>query len=453
MSSRITDKEVEALFSNTDPKKKTLTESLGQQGAGRLIAKKLSCGSVAYRFKYYRDRKTPVEITIGRYQEKRLKSKAGITTAEARRKAVFYSQQKQQGIDPQEYIEEQKAEAERARRKAEAEARRGTFRQLLDVYVEDMKKNKKRSCESVEADLHRYVVKPFPHLMKAHARDIEPEDITDILRRMAARDLKATINRVRSYLHRAFKVGAQAHLDPVMQASDDAVNFELKHNPVSIVPRKTEYERALDRHLSEDEILRFWNSMHKYMALHTVNLFRLMFALGGQRPKETLSASWECYDLEERLLILPPELTKNKREHIVPLNNLAMEILNEQRIVAGHCKYPFPLMCGSGFVVDKHMRLDSLNTSVRRYIEGEQIEHFTPRDIRRTCKTLMGKIQISKEIRDRIHNHALNDVSSRHYDRYDYIPEKTEALKSWDLFIRSIIEPGRNVVVLARHAG
>ncbi|MGL4712711.1 MAG: hypothetical protein ACRCWP_09180, partial [Shewanella sp.] len=54
------------------------------------------------------------------------------------------------------------------------------------------------------------------------------------------------------------------------------------------------------------------------------------------------------------------------------------------------------------------------------------------RDIRRTCKTLMGELGISKELRDRIQNHALNDVSSKHYDRYDYMPEKREAMRKWE---------------------
>ena len=39
------------------------------------------------------------------------------------------------------------------------------------------------------------------------------------------------------------------------------------------------------------------------------------------------------------------------------------------------------------------------------------------RDLRRTWKTLAGKAGVSKEIRDRIQNHALHDASSKSYDR------------------------------------
>jgi hypothetical protein len=44
--------------------------------------------------------------------------------------------------------------------------------------------------------------------------------------------------------------------------------------------------------------------------------------------------------------------------------------------------------------------------------------------LRRTWKTLAGNAGISKEMRDRLQNHSKGDVSSRHYDRYDYLVER-----------------------------
>jgi hypothetical protein len=63
----------------------------------------------------------------------------------------------------------------------------------------------------------------------------------------------------------------------------------------------------------------------------------------------------------------------------------------------------------------------------------------TNRDLRRTWKTLAGKAGISKEIRDRIQNHALQDVSSKSYDRWNYMPEKRAAMKEWDQFVRALL--------------
>ena len=56
----------------------------------------------------------------------------------------------------------------------------------------------------------------------------------------------------------------------------------------------------------------------------------------------------------------------------------------------------------------------------------------------------MGEIGIEKSIRDRIQNHALNDVSSKHYDRYDYLQEKKTALLVWEKYLIELTGNGHN---------
>ncbi|WP_262423119.1 hypothetical protein [Brevundimonas denitrificans] len=67
------------------------------------------------------------------------------------------------------------------------------------------------------------------------------------------------------------------------------------------------------------------------------------------------------------------------------------------------------------------------------------IPSVSNRDLRRTWKTLAGQAGVAKEIRDRIQNHALQDVSSRNYDRWDYMPEKRAGMERWDRFVRSLL--------------
>jgi len=55
-----------------------------------------------------------------------------------------------------------------------------------------------------------------------------------------------------------------------------------------------------------------------------------------------------------------------------------------------------------------------------------------------TFKTLMGEVGISKEIRDSIQNHALNDVSSKHCDRYEYLTESAGRLRSGRIGLTTI---------------
>jgi len=61
----------------------------------------------------------------------------------------------------------------------------------------------------------------------------------------------------------------------------------------------------------------------------------------------------------------------------------------------------------------------TLYAFIWRHRDREVIPVVTNRDLRRTWKTLAGKAGVSKEIRDRIQNHALQDVSSKAYDRWE----------------------------------
>ncbi len=87
----------------------------------------------------------------------------------------------------------------------------------------------------------------------------------------------------------------------------------------------------------------------------------------------------------------------------------------------------------------KHMSSDLLSDNIKPYCKKQQVNKFIPRDFRRTFKTLAGQLKISNEIRDRIQHHALHDVSTVHYDRYDYNEEKMEALLKWEAKLKEIM--------------
>jgi hypothetical protein len=46
---------------------------------------------------------------------------------------------------------------------------------------------------------------------------------------------------------------------------------------------------------------------------------------------------------------------------------------------------------------------------------------------------------LSKDIRDRIQNHAKSDVSAVHYDMYDYLVEKRAAMQVWNAYLTKML--------------
>jgi hypothetical protein len=75
-----------------------------------------------------------------------------------------------------------------------------------------------------------------------------------------------------------------------------------------------------------------------------------------------------------------------------------------------------------------------------RQRERDVIPVVTNRDLRRTWKTLAGKAGVPKEIRDRLQNHTLQDVSSKSYDRWNYMPEKRAGMEKWNEFVVAMLE-------------
>ena len=342
-----------------------------------------------------------------------------------------------QNIDPQ----QARAEAIEAERLAELERLRvaaidrgmGTVNTLFEKYLAHLVAEGKRSANQARrvwlAD-----IKPVIGSMKA--KDVSPRDVKRVLFPIIQRDAMIMANRCRSYLLSAFRFGIEWEYDA--KNYDTSTVFNIQSNPVRDVPRPQKVERPGERWLKANEIRDLWYKWQDpaLISLAAGSVLRLILATGGQRVEEVLRASWDEFNEPEMLWEIPASRTKSGRPHVVPLTDLALETLKDAKKLSGEEGLLFPLRGDSS----QFMRTHSLGTAVGRFCQRVECEKFTARDLRRTVKTQMGKMGISKEIRDRLQNHALTDVSSKHYDRYDYQREKRTVMDSWEVELRSIIE-------------
>jgi integrase len=149
----------------------------------------------------------------------------------------------------------------------------------------------------------------------------------------------------------------------------------------------------------------------------------------GLRVQEVVEAKWSEVDLAAKRWELPSSRTKKARAHVVPLNAVAVSLLKRLKLWSAGSVYVFPHHHRN--VKDGPMAWRSVNQMIRRIADARGWGPITARDIRRTVKSRMGEAGISKELRDRLQGHAMTDVSSKHYDRYDYLAEKTGAADQW----------------------
>ncbi len=347
------------------------------------------------------------------------------TLREARSTGMVLRDKITAGIDPKDEVEATKA-AGHARRE------RGTVKELFDVYIEDMELDGKRSAKEVR----RIYNKEIDELIGSKfAAEISPDDVLDVLAPIVRRNALVHADNVRAYLRAAFEIGIHAKMTPRWRGK--VPEFEIMSNPVDATKRSNKRKAVGQRYLNEEEVRGVWHM--KGMSPPT-RLAVQMIISTGQRVEEVLHAPWSEFDLVENVWSIPASRRKQTKQvitepHLVPLTDFHLELLDEIKVAIGHSTWLFPHDDN-----EQTRKFDGLGQAVSRFCKKNEMPSFSPRDCRRTFKTLGGQIGIDLELRNRLQGHAMTDVGSQHYDRYSYLPEKREAMQRWTDWLRTIVK-------------
>ncbi|ALM70322.1 tyrosine-type recombinase/integrase [Vibrio vulnificus] len=401
-------------------------ENSRERGKGRFGVKVQPSGSISYTFRYYAGSKAKF-INIGKFP--------GMSLANARKISIQYSDLLSNGIDPKEFLEQEA----KAKERAEADALKGgSFQQLIEMHTEYKKDKGNRSYAD---EKQKIVDNVYPYVdIHKKAKDFEPEDFIKALSIPIEQGFEPKSNKIRSILHAAFNFALNNDHNPKYLNHD--VRFGIKHNPISAIPKQTEAEKSGTHYMSWQEVAQLMIDMENRFhdldfAYQTRQVLRLCFYLGGQRPHEVVTIRWSEVNFEQRYVLVREEYQKVKKPHVVPLVDSAIKILQDLQ-AHNHDDSPFVFYKKTNHL--EHMPTNTIAQALLTYKKRTDIRQFVARDFRRTVKTLGGEAGISKEFRDRIHGHAISDVSGKHYDMYEYISEKRQGLEIWEEALNQKIE-------------
>lgn len=309
----------------------------------------------------------------------------------------------------------------------------GTLSQMIEVYIDDLKRRGKQHYE-IETAFNNHVLKYIDG--DKLVREISVHELKLILHNKLKNGASRSANKLWSFMSTAFTKAIHYDNDPLNLKSD--IHFGLQMNPMMNIPKAAGGNNVGTRWLKQDELAYVWRHFKGAYGY----ALKLMVTLGGQRPIDVLTTTWDVYDIEKGVLD-PSRNSKNTSQNVLPLTGVTLGILDRLRDWTGDDEYLFPRCKGGrqqGPTSVDHMSLSGFAKATKRFCDDHDFDPFTPRDIRRTCKTLMGEAGITKMMRDRLQNHALQDVSSRHYDRYEYMPEKREALIIWEGYLNDTLK-------------
>ncbi|MBT6545251.1 MAG: integrase arm-type DNA-binding domain-containing protein [Rhodobacteraceae bacterium] len=355
------------------------------------------------------------QVSLGRYPSVKL--------VDARRLALEYRGRIDAGVDLAR--EKQQTIAHNMEQRS-----LGTLGDLLDLYIADLEQDEKRTAKEVK----RIRGKDIPaFLLSRPAHLVSRDDILDILAAIAQRGAKVHSDNVRAYLRAAFELGI--HAQSMTRWRGKAPKFNIEHNPVATIKRTLSRKPKGQRALSEAEVRELWNTDRLTPQMHLA--LKLILA-SGQRVEEVLHATWDEFDFDKRLWTIPGERRKTRGKtsepHLVPLTDLHVQLLEEIRDTTHDPQFLFPAQGTDG-----PRRYDSLTKPVTAFVKQSSMPSFSARDLRRTFKTLAGSMGISLEMRNRLQGHALVDVGSVYYDRFDYLDQKRDAMAHWANGLTKII--------------
>lgn len=295
-----------------------------------------------------------------------------------------------------------------------------TVRQLADEYVEKYAKPHKRSWEEDERILNKYVV---PVLGAKKASKATRREVIDLLDDMVADGAPVQANRTLAVMRRMF-------------------NFAIDRDILRTSPchrmKPPSPEGTKDRYLTLDEIKAVWLGVETAPVTKQTRQALRLLMLTLQRSSEILGMNKSEINLRDRTWIIPAERAKNKRKHLVPLSDAAMEIVKARLKTAAEDGYLFP---GEGR--GAHMRNAAISRAVARNIEHFGIPKFTPHDLRRTGSTQLAAFKVPRFDRDRVLNHTDRTIGAV-YDVYEYEEEKRAALNLWsNIVLRAAASKGK----------
>ena len=313
-----------------------------------------------------------------------------------------------------------------------------TVANLVNEYIERHAKKKKITWREDLRCLNKDVL---PFIGKRKARDIENRDIVLLRDRIMDRGAEMMANRVHNCLTKLFNFGIERGL--------------LKASPCAALSLPAEKVQR-DRALSDAEIKIFWNSLGDTGMEISRQLALRLLLVTAQRRGEVVGAKWQEFNLNERVWEIPLERIKTRKKrkktgpHLVPLNDLALSLLDEIKAVSNGSPFLFPWKTPG-----QHFPPTAVTSSLSRALNEKnpnriKVKHFTPHDLRRTSTTSMTGLGISQSIAGKILNHAPTGVIATVYDKYNYLKEKTEAMNRWGQKLESILT-GQKAKIVSIH--
>jgi integrase len=340
-------------------------------------------GSKSWTFNYTLNDKRS-RMTLGNYPS--------ISLAGARTKAIEARTEVEEGRDP---------------RSTEGE----TFKVITEDYIK-REGNKLRTADQRRVILKRLV---YPTLGHRPINEIRRSDIVRLLDNIEDNNGPVMADRTLEIIRKIMNYHASR--------SDD-----FRSPIVRGMARTKTSDRARTRILTDDELRQVWNAAEAAGVFGRLVRFILLTA-----TRRNEAARMTLDEVKGTDWIIPAVRYKTKLDHLIPLSATA------QSLLSGSNRFPF--------ATDRGKPIVNFSVFKQRLDRASGVSGYTIHDLRRTARSLMPRVGVTKDIGERCLGHVIGGVAGT-YDRYEYRDEKAQAFEALASLIDRIVHPQANVVPL-----
>jgi len=359
---------------------------------------------LAYR--YAEKQKT---LALGIYPE--------ISLADARKKRADAKAYLAKGIDPSNLM------SKKVRKRAEVENLENSFESIAREWHEQQKGGwSKNHWDRVLISLEK---EAFPDIGVFPIKDITAPHVLAVIRKVEKRGALEVAARLLQRCSAVFRYAIQTG--------------RVENNPTSdlqgaLKTKKVEHRAALTR----SDLPLFFERLKKYDGHKITRLALKLVILTFVRTGELRGATWSEFDLENAEWRVPAERMKMRAEHIVPLSEQSIQILNELKELTGKHELVFP----SRQTWKKPM---SENTMLYAMYRMGYHGTATVHGFRATASTILNESGFKPDVIERQLAHVEKNKVRAAYHRSEYLEERKKMMQWWSDFIDSI-QDNNNVV-------
>jgi len=326
-----------------------------------------------------------------------------VSLAKARRRRDEVREQLEDGVDPA---------TQRKLDKINAETQaRTTFKLVAEEYLENSKE--RGLAPSTMKKKRWFLLDLASPLHKRPINEITSAELLYLLKSIEKSGRRETAKKMRGAISAVFRlaiVTLRAETDPTLPLRD------------ALLPPKPVGRAAITDEKKFGTLLRDLEEYTGWRILVDALKFQI---LTMTRPGEVRGAKKQEIDLEKRTWTIPAERMKMRREHVIPLSDQALEIVEENWPKIKDVELLFPSLISNR----KWLSDNAFNSALRRM--GYERKEVSAHGFRVTASTILNTRGYEPDVIEAALAHQDKNVIRRTYNRSIYWDQRVKLMQDW----------------------